>query len=156
MLKSLSRLTLTADGQYATSAELTFLHQYLESVKIRISAYEKIRNNEADIIAEIEARKEKAGPNLFQMGNHDVREICRRDMTDIIRCTVAAMLFDELEQLQNRVLLWYRTIVKAFNYERNADITYDIIQSVINSHLAEAEVAAVKPFFELDHLVLSS
>ena len=52
MLSQLARLTVEADGRYATSEELQFLKDYIESLDSRVSAYQKIQAAEAEVLAE--------------------------------------------------------------------------------------------------------
>jgi len=42
MLKQLSRLSNETEGRYASTVELQFIKDYVNSVDTRISAYEKI------------------------------------------------------------------------------------------------------------------
>jgi hypothetical protein len=156
MLKQLSRLSIEADGRYASAQELQFLKDYLQSLDKRISAYEKIRDAEAEMIPVIESKKRAVNPDIFTLANKDITDICRRDMTNMIRCTAAAMLIDDLDRLQNGLLLWYRTIVRSFAYQHYANTTYQIVQDVVKLHLPAEEAAVALPFFRLDHTVLSN
>ena len=45
MFKQLTRLSIDADGRYATDDELKFLDDYLATVETRVSTYETIREN---------------------------------------------------------------------------------------------------------------
>ena len=155
MLKQLARLSVEADGRYATDQELQFLKNYLQSVDQRITSYEKIRDAEEKILHRLEAEKRMLQENLFAMGSRDITQICRRDMTMMLRCSAAAMLVDDLDCLREGLLLWYRTIVQAFNYQDYAKINYQIIQKVVKMYLEPEEAELIMPALQLDHSLLS-
>jgi hypothetical protein len=45
MFTNLERLSVEVDGRYATPEELDFLKSYFNTLKYRISAYQKIQKN---------------------------------------------------------------------------------------------------------------
>ncbi|MGB5637018.1 MAG: allophycocyanin [Waterburya sp.] len=155
MLKQLARLSVEADGRYATDQELQFLKNYLQSVDQRIISYEKIRDAEEKILHRLEAEKRMLDKNLFQMGSRDITQICRRDMTMMLRCSAAAMLVDDLDCLREGLLLWYQTIVQAFSYQGYAKINYKILQEVVKMYLDPEEVELIMPALQLNHSLLS-
>lgn len=150
MLKQLADLTLEADANYATSAQLEFLKDYLDSVDSRIQAYKKIRNAADDIIEQVKLEKQKLNPDF-----KDWYYICKRDTVDLLRYSAAAMLFDDLERLRNGMLIWYKTIVRAYNYEQDSDETYRLLQDVIKNYLSPEEVDLVMGALQLNHAVLA-
>lgn len=156
MLKSLARLNLELDDRYATDQELQFLENYLNSAETRISAYEKISNGEEAIIHRWEAEKRAMKEDLFHMAGQDITEICQRDMTNILRCSAAAMLVGDLDKLRDGLLIWYQTIVKSFGYTEYAKRNYNIIQEIIKLYLSEEESAVMLPALQLDHTIVSS
>ncbi len=156
MFKQLTRLSIDADGRYATDSELQFLQDYLDTVETRISAYESIREHEEQIIYRWEAAKHGLKEDLFHMGDRDVSEICRRDMTNVFRCSATAILFNDLDRLREGLLIWYQTIVRAFNYTKYAKLNYVIIQDVIKEFLKPEEVDLLLPALKLDHTILSN
>lgn len=156
MFKQLTRLTIDTDGRYATDSELQFLQDYLASAEERITMYEKLREHEEQIIYRWEAAKRGAKEDVFHMGERDVTEICRRDMTNVFRCSATAVLFNDLDRLREGLLIWYQTIVRAYNYTQYAKVSYLIIQETIKEFLNEAEVALLMPALKLDHTILSN
>ena len=71
MLKQLARLSVEADGRYATAEELQFLKDYLDSADQRLSAYEKIREIEEKLIEQVKAKMLSLDSNLFRKGSQD-------------------------------------------------------------------------------------
>jgi hypothetical protein len=156
MFKQLTRLSIDADGRYASDQELQFLQDFLDTAETRVSAYEKVRDNEEQIIHRWEAQKRGLRQDTFHMGDRDVTEICRRDMTNVFRCSITAILFGDLDRLREGLLIWYQTIVRAYNYTDYAKISYKVIQETITEFLEPDEVALLLPALKLDHTVLSS
>ena len=54
MLNQLERLSVEAEGRFATPEELKLLKDYFPTVNLRMSAYQKIRDREDEIIEMIE------------------------------------------------------------------------------------------------------
>jgi hypothetical protein len=156
MLKQLNRLSIDADGRYASDAELKFLQDYLDSFDLRVSAYEKIRNNEEKIINQLAAKAMAANPKIFFKGSVDHTAICRRDRAHVLRISSAAMLLDELENLRDGFLCWYRTIIQAFNDQMPAQITYQMLGEIVSQYLTPEEMSLIRPALELNKSILGA
>lgn len=156
MLRQLTNLSIEADGRYATASELNFLRNYLNSVELRISAYEKIRDREAEILEHWDAEKRNQKENLFHMGDYDMTKTCRRDQTNSLRYATTAMLLDELDRFREGALIWYQTIVKSFKYQAYAKINYLLIQDIIQFYLTAEEAKLIIPVLQLERTILSS
>ena len=130
MLKQLTDLSIDVDGRYATREELQFLKNYLQSVEQRISAYEKIRDAETEIIDQLDEKIQATNPHLFMRGSKDLRPVCKRDRIYTLRCSAAAMLMDDLERLRDSFLLWERTIIQAFKDEQPTQITWQMMPEI--------------------------
>ncbi|HIK22495.1 MAG TPA: allophycocyanin [Thermosynechococcus sp. M3746_W2019_013] len=156
MFRQLNHLTVVADGRYARPEELNFLQDYLASVETRISAYEKIRA-EAEMMADkIQSMQKAENPRCFHFVNGDRSEICRRDLVDTIRLCAAAMLFSELDLLRDNFLLWYRTIVKSFNYEQTSSSTYGkYLPNLMKQLLTPQEQQVMEPVLALSSSILA-
>ncbi|BCX12938.1 MAG: allophycocyanin subunit beta [Thermosynechococcus sp.] len=156
MFRQLNHLTIAADGRYARPEELNFLRDYLASVETRISAYEKIRA-EAEMMADkIQSMQKAENPRCFHFVNGDRSEICRRDLVDTIRLCAVAMLFSELDLLRDNFLLWYRTIVKSFNYEQSASSTYGkYLPNLMKQLLTPQEQQVMEPVLALSSSILA-
>ena len=153
MLSQLNRLTVKADGRYATSEELQFLKDYIQSFEQRINAYQKIQIAEAEILSQVEAKMLAANPNIFRKGNRNVTATCKRDRTHVLRRSAAILLTNDRDRLQN-FLLWYQTIVNVFQDKTAAGLCYQIMQEVVKQHLTPQEATLVSPILELNHVIL--
>ena len=101
MLTQLSKLSLDADGRYASDSELQFMENYLNSTELRISAYEKIRDNEEQIIEDWETERNNMKEPFFENGGEYVKSMSHRDITIILRCSATAMLINDLDKLRD-------------------------------------------------------
>ncbi|MEA5510119.1 allophycocyanin [Crocosphaera sp. UHCC 0190] len=157
MLTQFSRLSLEADGRYATDAELGFIESYLDSVDMRVSTYEKIRDNEVAILLEVEAKMHELNKDncLYTMGEHE-KEICRRDRKNAIRYASSAMLINDLDRLRDGLLIWVQTIVRAVGYKFFVRTHYPTIQAVIKKYLTPEEAAFILPALQLDSTILGA
>lgn len=155
MLKQLEQLSMTAEGRYATAEELEFLQNYLSTVDLRISAYQKIRDAEAEIIEQLEAKLRQKMPNIFQGGTGDLSGSSKRDTKNILRNTLAAMLIGDLDRLREHILLWQRTIIKAFKVKHIATAVHTTMPEIIEQFLTPAEFAAIEPVLRLNQAILA-
>lgn len=155
MLKPLARLSAETDGRYATDAELQFLEDYFTSMQKRITTYEKVRDAESQIIDKVEKQKQEINPELFKLNGRDITSICRRDMIDILRCSAGAMLVSDLDYLRDNMLIWYRTIVRAYQYDQHDDAIYKLLEKNTKAYLTPEEAKLMIPVLQLDHTLLS-
>lgn len=154
MLNQLNRLAIETDGRYASVSELKFVKDYLASIDLRISAYEKIRDAEDQIVDHIETQLKSHNPKFFQKGKQDYSDICRRDRKSVLRLSTTAMLFADLDSLRDGFLLWYRTIIKAFKDEKAAQVTYKLLPAVVTKVLTPEENKLIEPTLELSRSIL--
>lgn len=152
MLSQLAHLSTKADGRYATAYELQFLKNYFKSFNLRISAYQKIKAAEAEIIQKVQAKIKSINPNLFNNGSEDATSKWRLDTMRVLRQTAAALLIDDAERLRNRFVVWFKTVLRALNVEESADITYKLMLETVSEYLTPEEAALFRPLWELNRL----
>ena len=155
MLKQLTCLSVEADGRYATTSELQFLKDYLQSAELRVSTYEKIRDAEEPMMDQAEDKLKKQDPNWNKRASKDLTAECRRDRKYILKCSAAAMLIDDLDRLRDGFLVWQRTIVRAVKDERPSQSTWQVMPEVLKQNLADDEVALMMPAIRLNQTLLS-
>ena len=139
MLTQLTKLAETCDGRYGSDSELEFLHNYLNEVEQRINLYEKLRDNEDQIIQQIEANLKCDNPKIFEKNGQDFSSICERDRKHTMRFLATAMLFNEQDKLRNS-LLWQRIIMTVFNNAHSSKMTYKMMEQVMNGILNKEEM----------------
>lgn len=155
MLNQLDRLSLETEGRYATEQELQSLKNFFPTINARLSAYQKLRDAEAEIIAKLEVRMREKQPNIFKMGDKDVTQMYQRDTKMALRISLAAMLIDDLDRLRENLLFWYLTIIKAFQFQHIITLTYATMPEIVEQFLTPEEFAVVKPILILNQTVLA-
>jgi Phycobilisome protein len=154
MLTQLSRLALESDGRYATTEELQFLKDYIQTAPQRAQAYKTIRDGEAFLLDELHNQAKTAdGSSLFK-GTQDVSSFFKRDQKHILRVASASMLFNDLDFLREGLLLWHRTIVKAFGVERPAQVACQVWPNVMLKYLSQEEYVFMSPLVGLIRAIL--
>lgn len=155
VLKQLFRLSLEAEGRYATSEELQFIDKYCVSLEFRLRTYQKIREQEVEIINLVTQRSLKQNPDLFKINSQDMTPVCHRDIQLVLRASAIAMLADDLERLRDSHLLWQKTIVKALDHQRYVQVVYRILQEVVQEFLTEEESSLILPALKLSFTILA-
>ncbi|MEL6580823.1 MAG: allophycocyanin [Cyanobacteria bacterium J06621_12] len=155
MLNQLEKLSIETEGRYATEEELRLLKNYFPTVNLRLSAYQKIRDQEDNIIQKLEAKMREKQPNIFKLGASDVSAMYQRDTKIVLRMAIANLLINDLDRLRENILLWQRTIVKAFQVKHIAAMTHGTMPEVIEPFLTPEEYALIKPILMLNMAVLA-
>ncbi|MFB8798211.1 MAG: phycobilisome protein [Microcoleus sp.] len=154
MLSQLARLSMEADGRYASAVELQFLKDYFQSLNHRMSAYKKIQASEKEILSQVEAQMQSLDPSLFRRGSQDVTAKFRGDTVQVLRHSTAALLMNDTERLRDRLLLWLQTILGAVQVKHISAVTYDVMQKVIKQYLTAEEASLFLPILEMDRTLL--
>ncbi|MEM8719148.1 MAG: allophycocyanin [Cyanobacteria bacterium P01_G01_bin.39] len=155
MLKQLESLSLNAEGRYATAQELKFIKDFVPTVDLRLSAYRKIRDAEDEIIEQLEIEMRRQQPAIFQTKSGDVSPLYQRDTKIVLRNASAAMLINDLDRLREDLLLWQKTITKAFQVRHILAMTHKIMPEIIEEFLTPEEFDLVKPVLQLNQAILT-
>ena len=154
MLTQLSRLSTDADGRYASAQELQFLKDYLETTQDRINTYRTIRDNEAFLIEGLHHQVKMTDGNSLYKGERDVSDFFKRDLKHVLRVSAVSMLFSDLDFLREGLLLWHRTILKAFNVERPSQVACQHLQEVMLQYLSPEQYKLMSPTVGLVRAIL--
>lgn len=150
MFTNLERLSVEVDGRYATPEELAFLKFYFQTFKYRISAYQKIQKNESVIMNQIQEKLEKINPNIFLQGSVNLKSKWRSDTIRVLRYSAMALLIDDPEYLQQRLLIWFSTILQAFKVQDLTQLTCQTMTDVIKNYLTPEENNLFLPLIQLN------
>jgi hypothetical protein len=149
MLSQLERLSFQVDGRYASDAELQFFVDYVQSFRLRVETYQRLRELEPMLVQETCTKMQAIDPTLFQIGNQNLVTKWKRDTICTLRYVAVAMLMNDPKTLQERFLDWFQTIMRAFGAQRSCDVTYQVMQAVIKQHLPAAQSDLICPILEL-------
>jgi Phycobilisome protein len=154
MLSQLARLSMEADGRYASATELQFLKDYFQSFNHRMSAYKKIQAAEKEIIRQVEEQMQSIDPSLFRRGSQNVTAKCRADAVLVLRHSTTALLINDTERLRDRLLLWLQTILTPFHARNSSTVTYDVMKKVLKQYLTAEEISLFFPILEINSTLL--
>ncbi len=154
MLSQMERLRQEVDGRYASDEELKFFEEYVQSFPQRLSAYRRIQMTEAILIQQVQRKLRSQDPHLLRSGQQDVSGKWKRDTLRVLRYSALAMLINDPELLQESLLFWMQTVMRAFGAQRSCDVTYRLMQEVAQQHLPRTEAALFCPILELNRSVL--
>ncbi|QKD82205.1 phycobilisome protein [Thermoleptolyngbya sichuanensis A183] len=154
MLSQMKRLSLETEGQYATDADLQFLRDYAKSYGLRVETYRRIQNAEALLVSQVQQYMMSKDPTLFQNGDNDLTTKWKRDTVRVLRYSAVAMLLNDPETLQERFLLWFQTIMRAFGAQQSCNATYEAMQHVVQQHLTPVQASLFCPILEINRHLL--
>lgn len=154
MLSQFDKLSVNADGRYATDEELRFLQEYLSTIRVRLSAYRKIQAAEQQIIRQVLDKIMILDPGLLQSDSGDLQSKWQRDTVRVLRYAATALLLDDVEIFQSRFLAWFQTVMVAFRAEQSCNATYVLMQDVVRSYLTSQEANLFLPILELTRVTL--
>ncbi|MGB3312352.1 MAG: phycobilisome protein [Nodosilinea sp.] len=154
MLTDVESLVRATDGRYASDQELMFFRAYLSTVGTRLRAYQKIQAAESQIIAQVLARIKAQKPDIFQTGEQDLAAKWQRDTVRVLRYSAIALLLDDSERLQENLLSWFQTIMRAFGAQESCGLTYEAMQAVMTQVLNAEELKLFLPILELSRVTL--
>jgi hypothetical protein len=149
MLSQLKHLSLEAEGRYASDAELQFMADYIQSFNLRVQTYQKLQELETTLLQQTYIKMKSIDPTFFVYNKEDASLNWKRDTTLGLRYAAIAVLTNDPEQLQDRLLFWFQTIIRAFGLERSYNATYQTLQEVVKQHLTPPQSSLICPWLEL-------
>ena len=156
VLQQLSRLSSNIEGRYATAKELQFINDFQASLELRMSTYRRIRETETDILNATYDRSHLRAPNLFPKDDQSLNSLCKRDAQIILMSAALSMLTDDLEVIRDNLLLWQKTIIKAFDHQKYVRIFYQAMEEVIKEKFSSEEIELLRPALTLIFNTLSA
>uniref|UniRef100_A0ACD5GTH8 Uncharacterized protein n=1 Tax=Desertifilum tharense IPPAS B-1220 TaxID=1781255 RepID=A0ACD5GTH8_9CYAN len=65
-------------------------------------------------------------------------------------------MLDDAELLRDRLLFWMQTVMKAFDAQRSCNVTYHVMQQVVQSLFPLDEASLLCPILELNRSLLGA
>ncbi|NET54453.1 MAG: phycobilisome protein [Merismopedia sp. SIO2A8] len=154
MLNQCNLLIQKTEGRYATDAELVFMIHYFKSYPQRLSLYQKLQTLEQSIVQAVYEQMKDKHPHLLQSGTQNISGKWKRDTMRTIKYAAIALLLDDPATFQERYLLWFQSIMVAFKSQKSCEVTYSIMQEVIQKLLSAEDFALFSPILELTRTAL--
>lgn len=156
MISQINSLQREIDGRYASDRELQFFWDYSRSFNLRLQTYIKLQGMEPELLQRVQTKMKRLDPSLFLDGQQDLTPKWKQDTLRVLRYSAVAMLLNDGDFLQERLLYWMQTVMKAFGVETSCEVTYRVMQDVIRERLTVAEANLLCPILELNRLILGS
>ena len=156
MLSQFRRLTVSVDGRFANDDELQFIDNYLQSYSLRVRIYQKMQASEQKIVQQVYEKLRSLDSNLLKSDKQDLTAKWKRDTMRVLRYSAVTVLTDDQTTLQERLLLWFQTIMRAFGAQRSCEMTYLVMQQVMQQHFTAEEYSYIAPVLELNRTALGS
>lgn len=154
MLSELQTLIREVDGRYATDTELQFLQNYLQTARLRFSAYQKIQKAEKEIIQQVKQKLKASHPQLLRRGKVDFSAKWQRDTVRGLRFCAHALLVADEEGLKENFLLWFQSVMRSFKAQPSCDMTYKTMQDIVRQYLTPQEAEIFCPILAQARLLL--
>jgi hypothetical protein len=133
-----------AEHHYLQKPELNLFKQQIGVMKERLATYETLREQEIPIFQAVADRLEMA----FERENPRTLERALKHWVSALRYCGMAMLLNNPEHLQHRLLEWLTDQIQAYNIVEIERSTYNFLESELKQTLDEKQYTLVKPFLE--------
>lgn len=145
MYPELQTLLYEAEERYLESEDLELLKVQVVSLKDRIVIYESLRENEIQIFQPIANRLLEK----FSDENPKLIEKALQHWLSIMRYCAMAMLLNNPEFLQGRLLEWLEDIVKVYQIQSIEKALYQLLQNRLQKILSQEQMALLNPYLQL-------
>jgi hypothetical protein len=152
MHPELEALLHSAEEIYLEDSELQLFTQQIVSLSKRLEIYELLRDRETDTFQKVADRLQEA----FPKENQKLLERALRHWILVMRYCVMAMLIDNPEFLQRRLLEWLTDIVKAHDLQTLENSLCQLLQMRLKKILSDEQWIILRPFVIQAQRTLSS
>jgi Phycobilisome protein len=156
MISQLNNLAIEVDGRYASDSELEFLGDYVQSFNLRLQTYQHIQELEKTLVQDALVKMRSLDPSVLTKDGADASAKCKQDVVAVLRYTSLAVLLNDPDGLQEQLLFWLQTIMRALRKEQVCNLTQTVLQEVMKQHLTPPQASLVVPMLELNRRMLSA
>jgi Phycobilisome protein len=156
MLSQMERLSFDVEGRYASDDELRFIPELLKTYELRVQTYQKLQELEQTVIQQVYEKMLAQDANILRSGNVDLAPKWKRDTIRVWRYSAAAVLINDSETFRDRFLLWFQTVMRAFNAQKSCYVTYTTMQEVVKLHLTHQQSSLFLPILDLNRSLLGN
>lgn len=101
-------------GKFLTDANLALVQQHYPQLSELITAVREVRDHAPAVIETVVVRETCEEYPWESVGLH--KEKGSRDTTTILAFATMAMLFEDPQWFDNRVLIWFKTMLQSFDF----------------------------------------
>jgi hypothetical protein len=155
MNRTIEKMFNDAEGRYLEPTEQSKLTGFAETLETRLSVMRSVQQHEEEMVENAIDTAMNEHPDMPSKHNF-AREKAERDMTLVLRYCAMAMVRDDEDFLNHKLLHWFRTIVRAFEMEHSIDTAYAELMKQARDHLDGHEYEMLEPYLELVHQNLTA
>ncbi|MBE9144570.1 globin family protein [Planktothrix mougeotii] len=144
MQAELNELLVQAENRYLQTEELVGFKSYAETLAQRLKIYEFLRDREIAIFQPIADQISSQFPHEKE---ERLEEILQQWIL-ILRHSAMAMLLNDSEYLQQRVIEWLSGLVKAHNTQSIDTQIYQLLTARLNELISPKATVFLQPFLE--------
>ncbi|CAD5933282.1 hypothetical protein PCC9214_01433 [Planktothrix tepida] len=144
MQAELNELLVQAENRYLQTEELVGFKSYAETLAQRLKIYEFLRDREIVIFQPIADQI----PSQFPHEKEERLEQILQQWILILRHSAMAMLLNDSEYLQQRVIEWLSGLVHAHNTQSIDTQIYQLLMARLNELLSPKATVFLQPFLE--------
>lgn len=141
-----------AEGRYLADTELKPLEDFLQSYTVRLSAYSLLQTQADSLV--VQTLRQMAQTDRATIQEHG--ELCKRDMSYVLRTAALAMLRDDEDGYRQNFILWMQNIMRSLHKEHLSAKAYRTLQSVIQEALPPHEANLINHYLEIFIQALTS
>ncbi|AFZ54090.1 phycobilisome protein [Cyanobacterium aponinum UTEX 3222] len=144
MYPELQALIHESEHQYLQQSDLDKLTQEVSTLKQRLAVYRVLRDQEISIF---QAIADKLLENLPQEKTRKI-ETCVRHWLLVTRYGAMAMLLNNPEFLEHRLLEWLTDIVQAHEYQVISENLHSLLIKKLENVLEDDGIKYIQPFLD--------
>jgi hypothetical protein len=129
---------------YLPDEDIAVFKQHTDSLAKRLEVYEMLRDQEISLFQAVADQLEAE----FAQENPRVLERALKHWLTVMRYCAMAMLMNNHEYLQHRLLEWLTDIVQAHNLLAIEQSLYEFLQAKLSEVLTADQLALLNPFLE--------
>lgn len=150
MHPDMKALLYEAEDHYLKLAELKIFKDSVTSLVVRLETYKLLRDREIDIFQPIA----DALVDKFSQESQETLERALKHWLSVVRYCAMAMLLNNPEFLQRRILEWLTDIVQAHHVQEIEQHLYQLLKAALQETLAERQWALLEPFLTQAEMTL--
>lgn len=150
MYPQLQDLLYRAEEEYLEDSELEELKTHAASLRKALTTYELLREKEVEIFQVVADNLVKSFPNEEEK----TLKAALKHWLLVMRYSAMAMLANNPEFLQHRLLEWLTGISQARQTISIEETLYQLLQNQLAEILAEQQLEAIQPFLDLSKTTL--
>lgn len=133
-----------SEHHYLQKSEMLLFRRHIEILRQRLTAYEALRNKEIEIFQAVADQLEVACPSA---SSQQLSKALGRWIA-VMRYCAFAMLLNNPEFLQHRLLEWLTDIVRAHQMQAIEQTLYKILQEQLAQKLPPRQNELINPFLQ--------